>query len=37
MKSNYVAPELRLHILEEDVVTTSGIPEGTDFFDPAWS
>ena len=40
MKSNYVAPEVTFVYFKQDVITssgtTSGIPEGTDFFDPSW-
>lgn len=37
MKSNYVAPQFTFVYFEQDVITTSNIPEGTEDFDPGWN
>jgi len=36
MKCNYVAPIIILRLFDCDVITTSGKPEGVDYFDVGW-
>ena len=36
MKSNYVAPTIMLHLVKDDVIRTSVIPEGVETFDTGW-
>ena len=36
MKRNYVAPTIMLHLVKDDMIRTSGIPEGVEVFDTGW-